>query len=32
MNTTMSNKVSPSENGYVRDEPNDVYYKTSYIL
>lgn len=21
----MSNKVSPSENGYVRDEPNDVY-------
>lgn len=25
MNTAMSNQVSPSENGYVRDEPNDVY-------
>ena len=25
MNTTMSNKVSPSENGYVRDEPKEVY-------
>ena len=25
MNTTMSNKVAPSENGYVRDEPKEVY-------
>ena len=25
MNIAMSNQVSPSENGYVRDEPKDVY-------